>query len=166
LLARNETCGLNSVEELKKENILVNFHQLDISDQDSIDKFALYLKEKHGGLDVLVNNAGVFIEVFKQLKSTHLILIIIILCSKKNKERSQFGKEASHTVHVNFNGPFNVCQALFPLLRPGARVVNTVSRMGLFKAIKSESYRARLHSPDLTIEEILQMVKTYIEYLI
>ena len=39
------------------------FHQLDIESMESIQNFAEYLKNTYGGIDVLVNNAGVFPKV-------------------------------------------------------------------------------------------------------
>ena len=39
------------------------FHQLDIISPDSIQKFKKFLGEKYGGLDVLVNNAGIAFKV-------------------------------------------------------------------------------------------------------
>ena len=58
-LARNEELGLKAVQELESQNIKASFHQLDIDNQESIERFAQYLKEKYGGLDILINNAGV-----------------------------------------------------------------------------------------------------------
>jgi carbonyl reductase 1 len=62
--ARNIKLGEAALEQLKKEvdsasHERVHFHQLDITDKQSCNTLAQYLKQKHGGLDVLVNNAGV-----------------------------------------------------------------------------------------------------------
>ncbi len=35
------------------------FHQLDITDRDSIEKLRDFLQSNYGGLDVLVNNAAI-----------------------------------------------------------------------------------------------------------
>ena len=52
--------GLNAVNKLVKEDGLkVEFHQLDVNDQQSIQKFADFIKLKHNRLDILVNNAGI-----------------------------------------------------------------------------------------------------------
>ena len=51
--------GKAALSELNKEGLSPSFHQLDIDDIDSIKAFADYIKEKHGGLDVLVNNAAI-----------------------------------------------------------------------------------------------------------
>ena len=42
-----------------QDGVEVKFHQLDINNKESIEKLANFLKETYGGLDVLVNNAGV-----------------------------------------------------------------------------------------------------------
>ena len=85
LTSRSEERGLEAVANLKKvlrirlkyskstiflncyfqlqEGIDVKFHQLDIDDKDSILKLHGFLKTNYGGLDVLINNAGI---AFKQ----------------------------------------------------------------------------------------------------
>ncbi len=60
LTARNEERGLNALEEVKKEGFNnVHFHQLDIDDEASIDKLRDFVKEKYGGIDILINNAAI-----------------------------------------------------------------------------------------------------------
>lgn len=51
--------GQNAVESLASEGLTAMFHQLDINDGKSITTAATYFKEKYGGVDVLVNNAGI-----------------------------------------------------------------------------------------------------------
>ena len=64
LLARNVDNGRKAVEELSKQGLVARFHQLDIENTESIQKFSAYLKETHGGIDILVNNAAINIRVF------------------------------------------------------------------------------------------------------
>ncbi len=59
LTSRSEERGTEAVKELKKEGLDVKFHQLDIDDRDSILKLRDFLKENYGGLDILINNAGI-----------------------------------------------------------------------------------------------------------
>ncbi|XP_049858337.1 carbonyl reductase [NADPH] 3-like [Schistocerca gregaria] len=63
LTARDETRGLKAIEELKKNGLNPKFHQLDIDNLESIKRFQDYIKEKYGGLDVLVNNAAIAYKV-------------------------------------------------------------------------------------------------------
>lgn len=63
IVARNVDLGQKAVEELAKEGINVKFHQLDIDDQSSIDRFAKFILDTYGGLDILVNNAAIAYKV-------------------------------------------------------------------------------------------------------
>jgi NAD(P)-dependent dehydrogenase (short-subunit alcohol dehydrogenase family) len=63
IIARNVELGLAAIDRLNELGLKANFHQLDIDDIESIRTFASYLKDKYGGLDVLVNNAGVAFHV-------------------------------------------------------------------------------------------------------
>lgn len=44
---------------LSSEGLKAMFHQLDINDLDSIKTAAAYFKGKYGGVDILINNAGI-----------------------------------------------------------------------------------------------------------
>ena len=63
LTARSVERGTQAVKELEGLGLKPKFHPLDVGDQSSIDSFADYLKNEHGGIDVLINNAGVTDEV-------------------------------------------------------------------------------------------------------
>ena len=62
-IARNSDAGLKAVKLLEEEGIKVGFHQLDVTDQKSIAKFASYLLNSYGGLNILVNNAAIAYKV-------------------------------------------------------------------------------------------------------
>ena len=47
------------MKSLTSDGLQAAFHQLDINDLSSITTAAAYFKEKYGGVDVLVNNAGI-----------------------------------------------------------------------------------------------------------
>lgn len=59
LTARDPGRGQEAVAKLQEEGLHALFHQLDIDDLQSIRALRDFLKEKYGGLDVLVNNAGI-----------------------------------------------------------------------------------------------------------
>ena len=61
--ARNEELGLKTVDELKSMGLTANFHQLDIDCETSRKNLKEYLQNKYGGLDVLINNAGIAFKV-------------------------------------------------------------------------------------------------------
>ena len=55
--------GHKAVEDLAKEGLKVSYHQLDIDNVESIRKCAEFIKSKHGGLDLLINNAAIAYKV-------------------------------------------------------------------------------------------------------
>ena len=87
--------------------------QLDITDQQSVDDAAYLLKERHGRLDVLVNNSAILLDHYLGL----LDLKIEIL---------------RETLETNLIGTLRVTRAMLPLLKGSsdARVVNLSSGAG------------------------------------
>ena len=64
--ARDEGRGNQAVVDLSKEGLSPKFHQLDLNDTSTIEKFKEFLQQNYGGLDLLINNAGVALMVTKQ----------------------------------------------------------------------------------------------------
>ena len=58
LTARDEERGRAAVALLNSEGLSPKFHQLDICSQESVDNLKKFIVEKYGGVDVLINNAG------------------------------------------------------------------------------------------------------------
>lgn len=51
-----EKTGRDALEKLRSEGIdSAVFHELDITSQQSVDEFASWLEQNHGGLDILVS---------------------------------------------------------------------------------------------------------------
>lgn len=67
VLARNEELGLKALQKIYQTNNelqdKVQYHQLDITNVESIHHLADYIKKKHGGLDILINNAAIMFRV-------------------------------------------------------------------------------------------------------
>ena len=59
LTARDAARGRAAVQQLQAEGLSPRFHQLDIDDLQSIRALRDFLRKEYGGLDVLVNNAGI-----------------------------------------------------------------------------------------------------------
>lgn len=142
LTARDVGRGKAAVEQLNKLSLKPEFHRLDIDDEESIKTFAKFLKEKHGGLDVLVNNAAI---AFK--------------CDAPEP----VGYQAEVTLKTNYFSLLNVCNILFPLLRPHARVVNLSSSCGHLLQIPSEELRKQFSDPNLTVEKLNSLMHSFIE---
>ena len=152
LTSRDVGRGRAAVEELNKQGLHPKYHQLDIDDEASVLKFRDFLQENYGGLDVLVNNAG-------------------ILFPWKGGPNQLFAEQARNTVNTNFFGTRRVSNILFPLLRPHARVVNFSSMLGHLIMIRgqdqaADDLRAKLGSTELTEEELVDIMQQFVEYSI
>lgn len=140
MTARDEAKGGEVCEQLDNEGCHSLFHQLDITSQESINKFRDHLKDKFGSLDVLINNAGIMF---------------------KSAQDIPYPEQAEESVRTNFFGTLNVCKSLFPLLQPHARVVNMSSVYGIAKIVGEELQR-RFASPKLTVEEVVALMESYV----
>lgn len=143
LTARNEELGKKAVQSLNEEGLSPKFHQLDITDQASIERLRDFLKNTYGGVDILVNNAGI---------------------AYKNESTASFAEQAEVTNKTNYFGTIAVCDALFPLLRPHARVVHLSSMVSGFAIRKcSSEVQAKFLNPNITIEELTALMNDFIQ---
>ena len=60
---RNEKLGQEAVKKLNEEGLRPKFHQLDVCDKASIERFKNHLQTTYGGIDILVNNAAIAYKV-------------------------------------------------------------------------------------------------------
>ena len=141
LTARNTERGMQAVQDLEKEGLTVKFHLLDIDDSESIAALATFVKETYGGIDVLVNNAGI-------------------------KSRIEpFGLQAQVTIATNYFSVQNCCSQLFPLLRNGSRVVNVGSSSGVLERIEDQDLKSKFASSGSTLKykELDTLMRDFIE---
>ncbi|XP_014276614.1 carbonyl reductase [NADPH] 3 [Halyomorpha halys] len=141
LTARDVERGKKAVEELNQLGLKPEFHQLDIDDGCSITEFANFIKDTHGGIDVLVNNAAI---------------------AYKKDATEPFGEQAEVTLRVNFFDLINVCSALFPLLRPHARVVNLSSSSGFLQRIPGDRLKEKLGDPELPRRNLIRLMNEFV----
>lgn len=59
LTARDVGRGTEAVEGLKGEGLAPLFRQLDLTDPSSVSAARDFFKAEYGGVDVLINNAGI-----------------------------------------------------------------------------------------------------------
>ncbi len=138
------------MEELEKLGLQPKYHQLDIDDEASVLRLRDYLQATYGGLDVLVNNAG------------------MLIVSKDEDSRELFAESARSVLQTNFFNTYRTCDILFPILRPHARVVNLSSSMGHLMQIEGQNepaitLRTRLSSTDLSYKELIHIMNHFLE---
>ncbi|NXS53755.1 CBR1 reductase, partial [Brachypteracias leptosomus] len=141
--ARDPGHGQEAVVKLQKEGLRALFHQLDIDDLQSIRALRDFLKEKYGGLNVLVNNAGIAFKV---------------------RDTTPFAIQAEVTLKTNFFGTKNVCTELLPLMKPYGKVVN-VSSMASISALSgcSQELQQKFRSNTITEDELVELMKKFVE---
>ena len=143
LTSRNKERGQEAARELEANGSKVKYHQLDINDATSVNCFENYLQEQHGGLDVLINNAGV---------------LNIRGGSKKLAENARLN------VGTNFFGTLRTSNSLLPHVRENGRVVNVAGYVGL-SALKecSADLQEEFKSDDLTEEKLKTLMNNFLQ---
>ncbi|XP_049881909.1 carbonyl reductase [NADPH] 3-like [Pectinophora gossypiella] len=142
LTSRDEARGKIACQELEKLGLKPRYHQLDITDENSIKIFKHYMKNEHGFIDILVNNAG-------------------ILFLKDATEPKVY--QAEQTIWVNFFSLAIFCEAMIPLVRDGGRIVNISSSSGHLSRIPSDDLKKRLKSTELSLEGLKALMNEYLE---
>ena len=87
----------------------------------------------------------------------------MMIYEKKERCPRPFGDKAEETVRVNFTATLNLCNALFPLLKKNARIVNVSSRAGLLKVIKDENLKHKISKPDATIDDVAEVMDLFVK---
>jgi len=142
LCSRDKERGEAAMKTLADEGLHPTLAIVDVEDLASIEALAMTIKSTHGGVDGIVNNAGIAYHAESEVPL------------KEQIER---------TVNVNFFGTLHVCKNLFPLLRPHARVVNIGSQAGhmMYGRLLPELVD-QLESPECKVADLSFVMKAYL----
>ncbi|HEY6071574.1 MAG TPA: 3-oxoacyl-ACP reductase family protein [Chthoniobacterales bacterium] len=113
----------DAVAQELKEPLLID---ADVTKPDQVEAMMKQIQDRHGGLDVLVNNSGIIRD--RTIKKMSI-------------------EEFESIIRVNLTGTFNVTQKAMPILRSGGRVINMSSvsgQMGLFGQANYSSSKAAI----------------------
>jgi len=113
LSSRDSAKGEQAKQQLEKQGINVIFHQLDVTNEDSLKHMETFVREQYGRLDILVNNAGIF-------------------PGKMDNALSSTVDTLRAAMETNLYGPFHLCQTFIPMMIKNnyGRIVNMSSGMG------------------------------------
>jgi len=136
MTSRDESAGQEACHALAAEGASVSHAPLDVADEASVAALAEQVARDHGGLDALVNNAGVALDGFD-------------------------GEVARRTIEVNYLGPLRVYDALQPQLNEGARVVMVSSGMGDRSSLSSDLQQ--VFSAPMTRDELTGWMRRFVE---
>ncbi|RGB42504.1 porcine testicular carbonyl reductase 20beta-Hydroxysteroid dehydrogenase [Rhizophagus diaphanus] len=149
LTARDPNRGQESLRKIKQElkskqilkdengNVDIKFLRMDLIDEQSIKDVKQILANENG-LDILINNAAIAsgIEEFDI-----------------NVVRS--------TLATNFYGTLNLCNQLYPLIRPNGRLINISSSVGKLNILSSPELQKEFSREDLDIDELIGLMKKF-----
>jgi NAD(P)-dependent dehydrogenase (short-subunit alcohol dehydrogenase family) len=132
--------GHEAAQKLKESNLDVSFVELDIGNQESIRQGAIAVSDRYGRLDVLINNAGVYLDENDKLL---------------NMEPSVLEK----TMATNFFGAYHVIRSFIPLMEQQGygRIINVSSEYGAMSEMSSPGVGAYKLSK-LTLNGLTQLV--------
>ena len=111
--ARDEQRGREAAAKLQGEGLDARFLPLDLSDRETHQAARRFIEANFGRLDILINNAGVALDVAQKPSEVDLDTL-------------------RRTFDTNFFGAVSVTQALLPLIRKSGagRIVNVSSGLG------------------------------------
>ncbi len=118
LTSRDESKGKESVDKLHQQGLTnILYHKLDVTSHESIARLVNFITDKFNRIDVLVNNAGVYLDTKRPPDNTIFKLQIETL---------------QKTLETNLYGSLLLCQGLAPLMveRSYGRIVNVSSIAG------------------------------------
>jgi NAD(P)-dependent dehydrogenase (short-subunit alcohol dehydrogenase family) len=113
LSCRDSAKGEQAKQQLEKQGINAIFHQLDVTNEDSLKQMETFVREQYGRLDILVNNAGIF-------------------PGKTDSALSSTVDTLRAAMETNLYGPFRLCQTFIPMMIKNnyGRIINMSSGMG------------------------------------
>ena len=143
LTARDPVKGQAATLALTDKGFPVLFHQLDITNEASIVALRKFVVKEFDCLDVLVNNAGIYLKGDNSVMTLNLDIL-------------------HRTLETNLFGTLRMCQTFIPLMRKKnyGRVVNVSSTMGQHAKMRDMS--AAYHLSKDTLNALTQMVASSI----
>jgi uncharacterized oxidoreductase len=116
---------LGKLEKVKAENPKINFFQSDVTSDPDVRKLAESIDQQFGGIDVLVNNAG--------------IMLLLDTGNEANDLIKQFSE-----IDINFNSPIRLVHYFLPQLKKSkdAVIVNVSSGLAYVPFAQAPVYSA------------------------
>lgn len=154
LCSRNPEDGIKA-SEVMSDNVIVK--QLDVTDEESIQRLFDFVKNEIGRLDVLINNAGLgavnpenaaisgikkrlkkdFSGVYQIIKKVNPFLKKIGISSQNERAENISLTDVRKIMETNFYGAWRMIQVFIPMLLKSkdGRIINVSSGMGAFNSL-------------------------------
>jgi len=133
LTSRNELDGQNAIAKLDARDKIV-YHKLNVTDTVEIEELHDWIVSIYGRLDILINNAGVFLDEGVSVFDVE-------------------EKTLRDTLETNFYGPFHLCRVFVPLMRKNGfgRIVNVSSGYGAMNEMAGNVAAYRISKATLNV---------------
>ena len=126
ITVRDNKKGQSTVAELGHSKNKINYVVMDVDNSDSVIRAADDIKQRFNNVDLLINNAGIFIKEYQ-------------LPAIETSEDSIL-----KTFNTNTLGVLRVCKSIVPLMVNGSRIINISSGMGQLDEMDSDSTAYRI----------------------
>ena len=137
LSARDTGRGEAACTLLQREGLTPDLIQLDVTDAASVMAAANRIRARHGGIDIVVQNAA----------------------ARITKETPQADQVVGF-VDTNNHGTLRVIEAFVPLLRDNARFIVVASSFGSLRNLDPRLH-SRFDAPELTLEDVERAMDDY-----
>ena len=134
LTSRNDDRGLEAIKQLEGEGLKPKYHQLDIDDVASVERLRDDMVSEYGGIDVLINNAGIAFKV---------------------ADTTPFATQAAVTMKTNYFSTLEGSKILLPIVKSNGRVVNVSSYASVSSLAKCAPGLQKVFRSDTITEEEL-----------
>ena len=126
ITVRDNKKGQSTVAEFGHSKNEINYVVMDVDNSDSVIKASENIKQRFNNVDLLINNAGIFIKEYQ-------------LPAIETSEDSIL-----KTFNTNTLGVLRVCKSIVPLMGNGSRIINISSGMGQLDEMNSGSTAYRI----------------------
>jgi NAD(P)-dependent dehydrogenase (short-subunit alcohol dehydrogenase family) len=137
LAARSAERGQQAVEQLRGEGLSPVFYQLDVRDTDQLDAAAETMRERHGGVDIVLSNAAM----------------------RRTRDESDADTIRAF-VDTNNLGTHRMIRAFGPVLNDNARFVVVASAFGRLRYLR-EDLRGSFDTTTMTLEDLEKALAEY-----
>ncbi|WP_129689521.1 SDR family NAD(P)-dependent oxidoreductase [Gottfriedia acidiceleris] len=113
LASRDLETGQKAVQKLKELDLDVSCVEMDVANKESINQASITVNEQYGRLDVLINNAGVYLDKNEKLLASEPSML-------------------ERTMDTNFYGAYHVIRSFISLMEKQGygRIINVSSEYG------------------------------------